>query len=142
MAVQAQQPPGGAPIRQAQVSFLSEHSLSLGLSCIPYIGYIWSCFAQYHLGKQIVEVREPRLLIEIINLKNQYKVASAIGFLLIVASKVAELSSDFLGRFISVGDFRCLCFLLGVRELYQIYRNKQTMHQLQAHGLQDCIVIR
>lgn len=143
MAVQTAQPVGAAPVPAPLAFTIEPRSFGLLFSCIPFIGHLWSSCEQHCLNKNIAQVREPKVLIEIIHLKNQYKIASAIGFLILAVSKVAQMSLGFLSlHLIPLTVLRGICVALAVRELYHVYSNQEMINELQVRGCDDVILIK
>ena len=112
---------------------IEEHSpLLKAISLIPLIGIIPSFFQEISLAKKIKQSSNVLRVIELINIKNEYKVAN-VGRNLITAALI--LNAIGLGIIRASATF--LAFVhIGVAGLhiYLINQNKQVVKELQKSG--------
>lgn len=130
------------PLSRASNSVLpiviKENSTFLkAISCVPVVGIVVSLFQEISLGRKITETKDPAKLIELMELKNQYKFANAVRNLLTSVLIVAGIAFGYLnGTFaVSAG----LYIVFAGLHIYRINQNNQLINELRSTGFRPGI---
>lgn len=105
----------------------------LKLSYIPLIGTISSGFQEVSLAKRFTQTADAPRAIEVIKVKNRYKVASAVRNLVTAALLVAGMALGILGEAFAFGAILAIG-LAGIH-IYRINKNIKVIKELQSTGL-------
>lgn len=94
------------------------------LACIPIIGAISTFFNERSLSAKIMCSYDPDRIVRLINVKNDYKIASIIRELLSLTTIVTRVALSHLSLSVGIGTgialIGCIAF-----HAYGIYKNKQ-----------------
>ena len=106
------------------------------ITCIPLLGALFSFFPEMTLAQEInnTETSDTSRLIKLINIKNQYKAAAVVSYLLATALVVTAIALHILPI---VGPVIGISIWLGLAglEIFKIYHNKKVLNELQSTGL-------
>lgn len=112
------------------------------LSCIPVIGILPFVIQDRSLALKISLASEAEVhrLVELITVKNQYKVIAGVRGLLNIALVVAGLAFGVLS---TAGYFAIAFFILRLTGIINaFYENKGVIHILQTQGFKQGLVVR
>lgn len=107
------------------------------LACIPIMGIIPTVINERSLRKKITQTKDVTSLVKLISIKNHYKISSIIRESLSFAL-VASVALKILGAATGIGMIMASGIIVGnciALYAYGIYKNKQQINELQAHGL-------
>lgn len=115
---------------------IEENSTLLkAISCIPLIGIATSLFQEISLAHKITQVADAPRLIELINVKNQYKVANVVRNLFTAALIVAGIALGIIGGTFAFGAVLTLAHVgMAGLNIYRIHKNSQVVSELQTTG--------
>jgi hypothetical protein len=134
--------------RNPEPTFIEENSLlTKALSYIPLIGIIPSVIQQNSLANKISSTRESPKLIELINVKNQYKIASTVRILLTAALIIVGIAFGILSGPLAFGMIGSpllsgtisTILLTGVVgfNIYGIHQNNKFINELRSTGFRE-----
>lgn len=142
----------GIPASNPQPIVIEENSLLMkALSYVPLIGFISSLIQERSLANKIFITAEAPRLVELINVKNQYKIANAVRNLLTAALIVAgiafgifsgPLAFGIIGSPLLSGTISTI-LLTGVAGLnvYKIHQNNAVINELQSTGVRLGMIV-
>lgn len=105
------------------------------LACIPAIGIIFSVVNEKSLKDKITNANTPERVVELIKIKNHYKIASIVRSILTVVLAVSVLALGFFSVGLSVTAgigitaFKGSC---AVYYSYSLHKNRQLIEELEA----------
>jgi hypothetical protein len=116
---------------------IAEDSIFLkAISCIPIAGAICSLFQEISLSNRITQTADVPRLIELINLKNQYKTINAARNLLTAALNVTGIALGIIGGTFAFGAAITLVHVaLAGLNIHQINQNNKAINELQTTGV-------
>ena len=122
---------------------IEENSTFLkAISCIPMIGIFPSMFQEISLADKINRTADVPRLVELINIKNQYKIANAVRNLLTAALTVTGIALNlFSGFFALAAVLTCLHIGLAAIHIYRVNQNNKVVNELQTTGLRPGMLI-
>lgn len=105
------------------------------LSCIPILGAFLSVCVEFSLVKKLENTTSVPKLIELINIKNQYKIINVGRNMLTVALVIAGMAYGIIVKGVLTKIFLA-GLLIGIAiNLYGIKKNNQLIKELQTSGL-------
>lgn len=113
-----------------------ENSLANQISCIPRVGMFFSPSQENSLVNQIINTTKKTnllKLVELINIKNQYKVTNVVRNLLTVVLVMTGIANGFFGGIFALSSIILHIGMAG-QNIYKISQNKQIVNELQATG--------
>lgn len=114
--------------------FIEEDSTPLkALACIPIIGAAVGYFQERSLAEKITQTTAVPRAIELITVKNQYKVTGIVRGLITIAWNVAGIAFRIFGVYSgAIGALLLIVNIGGIAQhAYYIYQNNQAIHELQ-----------
>ena len=102
------------------------------LTCVPVVGVFVSLFQQNDLSQQMRSTNDQNRLIQLIEVTNDYKIASIVRDVILLAMIVASFAT---GIFSPLGLITAALFItLIVFQVKQIHHNDQMIAQLAARN--------
>lgn len=141
MSVAAAQRRGEAqPVLPQPIAIEENTTLKKILSCIPLIGFLPSFIHEKSLKAQIKLSNNVPRMVELLKVKNQYKVMNIVRDFINIALIICGFAFGILGT-----AFCGICLgIYAIDILFNVERlseNKVAIHTLQARGFQPNLVI-
>jgi hypothetical protein len=122
------------------------------LSYVPFIGIIPSLIQENSLGKKIINTTEVPRLVELINVKNQYKIANAVRCLLEAVLIIVGIASGILSGPLAFGILASSPLLAGVistilltgiagLNIYNMNKNNKIIVELHSTGFRPGMIV-
>lgn len=145
----------GAANRVPSTGIEEDSTLLKAISCIPVVWPLFSFIQENSLAEQITRTGDPSRLIELINVKNQYKILRVATSLFITALLVSGIAPGIIG-FVAFGLsapivsasptwlYIVTALYIGAVgvEIYRINHNNQIVNELQTTGRRPGMQIR
>lgn len=115
---------------------IKEDSILLkAISCIPVVGVVFSLFQETSIADKITQTSDPTRAIELINLKNQYKIANVVRNLFTAALIATGIALGILSGSFAFGAVLISAHvgMAGIN-ICQIHQNNQVVNELQTTG--------
>lgn len=134
MVTAVQQRVGALPVPPQPIDIEENSTLMKVLSCIPILGNIPTVIQEQSLGLKIAFTDEVPRLIELIKVKNKYKVASIVRELIEIALIVTGIALGVLSIGLGTICAAISAFYVGIN-ISRIIENKKVINILQTTGV-------
>ncbi|HSX11408.1 MAG TPA: hypothetical protein VLF94_06825 [Chlamydiales bacterium] len=114
---------------------IAEDSIGMkALCCLPLVGSIVTVFQEKSLAKQLEGTADPVRVVELIEVKNDYKKAAVVGDVATVALLVAGIALGVIGHVI-------FSIIIGLRvisaaiRIFDIHKNNVAIDEVRSTGV-------
>src|SRR6185312_7006614 len=109
-----------------------DSSFRKGISYIPFVGLICGWFQELSLAEQISQPQPREKMIELLSVKNDYKLAQVANCLISIAILIAGVALSFF-LFSEVTSGIGFMVVYGGMSLYGLNRNSESIERLRAN---------
>lgn len=134
MATPVQMTMGALPVPPQPITIEENSTIMKVLSCIPLLGIIPATIQDRSLALKITLEENASRLVELIKVKNQYKVANIVRNVITIALMVAGIALGLLSVGLGTVCASLLALAVGFY-VYNIHENNKVINILQTTGV-------